>query len=668
MKLAILSIVLWPKKAGLKPRVIPFKEGKINVLTGQSMSGKSSLTWIVDYCLGSSKCSIPVGIIRESVEWFGLHLQLSDSQMVVARRNPGAQQSTSDYFLHEATIVEVGSVPVKNGRREDLLNRLNELAKLPLLSFARDEIKEGYKARPSIRDLVAFCFLPQHIVANQYTLFYRTDTTEHRERLQTVFPLVLGAVDARFLEQQRELLELQRQLDRKQRELKASKSAVEAWQANLKGHYAKARELGLAPADQNVSEWSTDDFLKGLRAVVESASRSGAPPLPPAATERAAKELAALTGRETYLARELARLRRRMAQMLRLGDGATEYQQQLAAQQDRMQGTSWFQQRLTSESVCPVCQSPSTSASEHLHELTQLSAEVRQRSSSMAKTSPVIDKELAELRSSSRDLEEQLNELRKQRGALEGTNKEQEKYRYMQMELFRFLGRLEQALETVAIAQPDATIAQTINALTERVAQIRAALDPERSKARISVALNQIATRISHYAEQLAVERSGDHILVDMKELTLRFRTSSGRSDWLWEIGSGQNWMGYHISALCALHELFVDSSPSPVPQFLMIDQPSQVFFPEAWPSADSDPLEAAPAEKRRKVSADIEGVRRVFKALADFVRRSKGQVQVIVTEHAGEITWQGIPEIHVVGNWRENVEDFLIPKEWYSA
>lgn len=64
MKLAILKVILWPKDSNHSPRVIPFAPGKINILTGESATGKSALTWIIDYCLGSGKCSIPVGLIR----------------------------------------------------------------------------------------------------------------------------------------------------------------------------------------------------------------------------------------------------------------------------------------------------------------------------------------------------------------------------------------------------------------------------------------------------------------------------------------------------------------------------------------------------------------------------------------------------------------------------
>ena len=46
----------------------------------------------------------------------------------------------------------------------------------------------------SFRDLVAFMFQPQNVVANPNVLFYKTDSYEHREKLKAIFPYVLGAV------------------------------------------------------------------------------------------------------------------------------------------------------------------------------------------------------------------------------------------------------------------------------------------------------------------------------------------------------------------------------------------------------------------------------------------------------------------------------------------
>ena len=207
MKLAILKIILWPKDAALPPRVIPFLPGKINVITGESATGKSSLTAIIDYCLGSGKCAIPVGLIRDVTDWFGLHLKLANTELIVARRNPGDQQTTTDLYWVEGLELGVPNRVEKNGRVEDLKSRLDQAAQLPHLELSGDD-SIGYGARPSFRDMAAFNFQPQHIVANPYTLFFKADTTEHREKLRAIFPLVLGAIDSSTLAKQRELKDL----------------------------------------------------------------------------------------------------------------------------------------------------------------------------------------------------------------------------------------------------------------------------------------------------------------------------------------------------------------------------------------------------------------------------------------------------------------------------
>ena len=196
MRLTILKVILWPKDTSHAPRIIPFEPGRINIISGESGSGKSTITWIIDYCLGSEKCSIPVGLIRNVTGWFGLHLRLANTEMIVARRNPGDQQATEDMYWDERVEVEVPPVIVrKNARVEDLKTRLNQICNLPSLDFAGGE-DVGFGGRPSFRDMVSFNFQPQHIVANPYTFFYKADTTGNREKLQIIFPLVLGAITA----------------------------------------------------------------------------------------------------------------------------------------------------------------------------------------------------------------------------------------------------------------------------------------------------------------------------------------------------------------------------------------------------------------------------------------------------------------------------------------
>ncbi len=57
---------------------------------------------------------------------------------------------------------------------------LNRLAGLTNLDF-EPEAESNFKSRPSFRDLMAFTFQPQNNVANPDVMFFKADTTEHRE-------------------------------------------------------------------------------------------------------------------------------------------------------------------------------------------------------------------------------------------------------------------------------------------------------------------------------------------------------------------------------------------------------------------------------------------------------------------------------------------------------
>jgi hypothetical protein len=63
----ICDIVLYSRTG--ERRILPLRVGGVNIITGESRTGKSALIDIVDYCLGRNPCNIPVGPIRDTVAW-----------------------------------------------------------------------------------------------------------------------------------------------------------------------------------------------------------------------------------------------------------------------------------------------------------------------------------------------------------------------------------------------------------------------------------------------------------------------------------------------------------------------------------------------------------------------------------------------------------------------
>ena len=106
MKLDVLELILWSKGAH-PPRRVAFKAGKVNVITGDSKTGKSAIVPIIDYCLGAHHCAIPTRTIRDACAWFGLVIATTDGLKLIARREPGGQQSTDVMFVLEGDALKV---------------------------------------------------------------------------------------------------------------------------------------------------------------------------------------------------------------------------------------------------------------------------------------------------------------------------------------------------------------------------------------------------------------------------------------------------------------------------------------------------------------------------------------------------------------------------------
>jgi hypothetical protein len=112
-------------------------------------------------------------------------------------------------------------------------------------------------------------------------------------------------------------------------------------------------------------------------------------------------------------------------------------------------------------------------------------------------------------------------------------------------------------------------------------------------------------------------------------------------------IGSAKNWVGYHLATVLSLQEHFVLHA-RPVPSFLVLDQPTQAFFPSERPDEEIGDQDRADAFAQ-------------FEVMRDVVAGLDGSLQVIVLDHADfdEPWFQDV----VRERWRHG--DALIPASW---
>jgi hypothetical protein len=197
--------------------------------------------------------------------------------------------------------------------------------------------------------------------------------------------------------------------------------------------------------------------------------------------------------------------------------------------------------------------------------------------------------------------------------------------------------------------------------LRQRADELDRLLDQNRRREREGDVSRLITLTVRRTIELLGISGAEGVPIFDQRELNIKFqRDGLNHPDFLWEIGSGENWMAYHLATMLALHHVFLRrGGNNPVPTFLVIDQPSQVYFPSDTYKEFVEKDGSRDVEESRE---DLERTRRIFQTLAQ-ARQGLAGLQIIVLDHADRDTWGGVEGVEEVANWRGGAA--LIPPSW---
>ena len=649
MHFQLLQVILWPREGG-EPRVVKFETGKVNVISGASKTGKSSVIPIIDYCLGSEKCAIPVGVIRETCSWFGVLVDTLEGQKLLARREPGGQKASGEMLLLEGPVVEVPSVIAAKNQNVDYVKAvLNRLSGLSNLQF-EPGTDEKFKSRISFRDLMAFLFQPQNIIANPDVMFFKADTTEHREKLKAIFPYVLGAISPALLQTRHDLDRLTRLLRRKEGELRVRQDTGAAWQREGFAWARLAIEYGLLPAQMVPDDWlSTVDLL---RQALHSDARTATPTL--TSMDVIMSRLTELRAVESKLTMALYQSRQRLHELRRLDESSDEYRDGLRIQRDRLGLSAWIRD-LASEHPAAVLE-PSEAGRVRVDQLCQALEGIELRLRSYPEVTESLGKETLRQREAVDTVLSDLAAVRMEIRTLEGQSDEARKVTTRGEEISRFQGRLQEALKLYEAADTSSELSQEIAALRMEVNRLAGLVSEHEIGRKLENALNTIQDISSRLIPQLDGEWPDAPIRLVIQDLTVRVIRET-RDDFLWEIGSGANWLAYHVALSLALQGYFFRLPHHPVPALLVYDQPSQVYFP-ARRAGKVASEELDPTWKNE----DVVAVRKVFALFDNIITKTDGRLQIIVLDHADEEVWGGLRNVHLVEEWRGKG---LVPEAW---
>lgn len=655
MYFQIEKIILWPKKVEYSYKTVDFCCDKVNVITGASRTGKSAIIPIIDYCLGEGNCKIPVNAIRDACSWFGVVVKLANKRLLLARREPEHQKTTDDMMLIEGEEVIIPSIPAKNTTCKNVRRYLDEMARVTFLELGQDEMN-GFTDRPSFRDMMAFCYQAQNIVANANTLFYKADTMEHRTKLINIFPYILGAVSPEILAKRQELNDLQKKLKRKERELEKIQNVADKWRIEIGGWINAAKELGLITLKNPTEALSFDNQMTLLKEISEKSSADTL--VLKENIEAASKEIVELRRQENQLSLELSKYKNRYLEMTQFMESIDEYRKTLAVQIDRLSVSKWLSELTSKNEICPFCGSKHDVA-EQMEGLVHSLEELEHESEEIAEIPAAFEREYSLVEGKISELTEKIGSIQKSIKIQNDKKDETNEQKYTLESVSRFLGKVQYAEETYRAIGYDGELQGQIAELKDRIAVLNKDINEFAVQKKFNAALKNIELKIMKLLPLLDTERPEDNVEIDYKNLTITAMGKSGRQDYLWEIGSGSNWLAYHISVSLAFQMFFAEQEYSPVPQFIVYDQPSQVYFPNKLAQKEED-KEDDPV----LADEDIVAVKKIFEAMSTALEKTNPHMQIIVLEHAAESAWEGVKNMHLVEEWRgENNK--LVPQEW---
>lgn len=638
----LLDIVIFSHDG--RRRALKLKAGHVNVITGASKTGKSALIDIVDYCFGSGECRVPEGPIRRAVSWFGLRIQLGEGQAFIARRCPDPRAASSeDCFVEVGEVVELPEGKVLR----QTTNTKGLLALLAGWSGIRENIHEPPPGQTrlalsaNIRHALALCFQPQDEIIRRQQLFHGAGDNFFAQALKDTLPYFLGAVDDDYISKREGLRRLREQLRSCERRLAEIAALRGEGVSKADGLLAQARDVGLT----DVVPQSWEATVAALRTVASTPLANVDIVLPDGT------EFSRLSDQRARLLEEQRRIRDEIASARAFEQDEKGFSREATEQRARLKTIGIFEGSTPGHS-CPLCSQELQSANRApaVDEVKATLSSLSSRLDSVTRVAPQIEKAIAELEKKLQGLQQALAKNRAEMEAVRTANDNLSQMRDEAARRAHILGRLSLYLESMPDLPDTKALLQQAETLRAQYSVLENELSDDRVRELIESVASILGQRMTLWARELDLEHSKFPLRLDLKKLTIVADTADGPVP-MDRMGSGENWVGYHLIAHLALHQWFVQRA-RPVPRFLFLDQPSQVYFP---PEKDVDGSMALVSENDRLAVSRM--FQLVFKAVAEV---SPG-LQVIITEHAdiNEKWYQRA----IVERWRGGLK--LVPDDW---
>ena len=627
MNFYIKKLKLW-FKTHRQPITYEFEPDKVNVITGNSSTGKSSILRIIDYCLFSPESSIVEDVINQNVQWYGLIFHLDGHDYAVARTAPFTGTITKEIYWKEDCddFSDAYPIPDSNISRVELEQWMDE--KFHVSGIEVEDKKKTYKIH--FRHMMMLSYLTEDIIATLNTYF---DTNFFGEReyyryLPNILQVGLGmdAFSVKDLEHTKETLinKIKREETKKKKDIENEKK-----------------------------------YLQKLSAIIEEAKSFGVITSVP----EVGKEVETVLDGIARLRNEVNRIKRERTQ---LGEIDSRY---IELHDIRKQIRDLNSLRREYSRSCKYAQTVKESITPMEFLINNLDVHILSDETIMLYKS--LEKAFRDIENINFKVDELPSDFQKRYAALQ----EQEsnilkRIEYLEksskimlnpevlMAAFELDARLKVLERKPAKYIGDIKVACTKDDLKELSCQI------ENLKNQNALAIKELNQNIQTYydiQDGMSDSYRNCDVSFDLDNATLRVRKKEEYA-YIRNVGSKSNYMFLHLCFFLGLHEFISSRKNVRVPNFLFIDQPSIPYFGhrESNVSSNNKDMYVSSKDDESKLKA-------AFKLIDNFmsqnINKDKDEhFQIIMVEHADPEYWKDLPYFVTRYVFTEDRDYGLIP------
>lgn len=600
-------------------REVMLNPGVVNIVTGASGTGKSTLIKAIDYCLGSSKCELPAHVRRRSIA-VGVKWIRGTDEMIVGRVIPPVGQKTSARMFAIA------------GRNLRLPETAEDFDGATTLEAAKAFIERAFgigdldgepdsagnrRGRATVRHVTPYLFVTKEVIYSESVLLHGLEKPEEARDIVATMPYFLRATDETSATDERRLRQLQRALDIEEARELSRASTDSALKQRATSLLAEAHRIGISSTPPEQA--SEADLLVRLKTVSQTPVDASAYPND--------EELAALHARRREILAEISAARRQSQATRTAIQEATGFGDAVSRQHEKLMLAEHLNLQSIAE-VCPLCEAPSERGRETAKAILSVLHKVRAESAAVESVKPrlvehdhELDETITKLNAELRRVDELIRSWLRQ-------SEDTRQLNDLAQARAHLLGRISYFMEA-SIDEPQRPT-RDLRVLRSEIAELEARVDRDAKE----IKLRHAEAKISQFASEAfsclptVAPCVGSELNFTSRQPEVSIiEAGSGAVLRMPDVGSDQNYLAVHIALSFALQRYF-EVTKSPVPGLLVFDQISRPYFPTRGEDADETEI------KGREEDEDVQAMRKHIDFLfAETAQRSG--LQVLLIEHA---------------------------------